>query len=61
MAVRLVGGILVILLANQPDNVGLLAGALVCLNIGVVPLLLATLGMVRKWYVSSKLQQVLIQ
>lgn len=45
--VRLAGGIIVILLGSQPNSYGLNIAAVVLLNVGLVPLIIATLFLVR--------------
>jgi hypothetical protein len=45
--VRLVGGIIVIALSSNPDNIGLTIGAIVLLNVGVIPLIVSTVGLIR--------------
>ncbi|KAL2051291.1 hypothetical protein ABVK25_008343 [Lepraria finkii] len=47
---RLAGGIIVILLVNNPDSVGLTTAALALLSTGVFPLVVATLGLLRILY-----------
>ncbi|KAH8168566.1 hypothetical protein LIA77_11830 [Sarocladium implicatum] len=44
---RLAGGPLVIALHKDPTNVGLAIAAIVCLNVGVVPLIVAASGFLR--------------
>lgn len=44
---RLVGGIITILAEKKKDNIGLFIAALVLLNVGVVPLIIADLGLTR--------------
>ncbi|ATY64473.1 hypothetical protein A9K55_004649 [Cordyceps militaris] len=44
---RLAGGIVTILAEKQPDNTGLWIAALILLNVGVVPLIVADLGLTR--------------
>jgi hypothetical protein len=45
--VRLAGGIIVIALSSNPDNIGLTIGAIVLLNVGVIPLIISTVGLIR--------------
>lgn len=45
--VRLGGGVVVILLGNDPKSKSLIITAIVLLNTGVAPLIVATLGLVR--------------
>jgi hypothetical protein len=42
-----VGGIIVIALSSNPDNIGLTIGAIVLLNVGVIPLIVSTVGLIR--------------
>ncbi|KAK6080256.1 hypothetical protein SCUP515_03681 [Seiridium cupressi] len=51
--IRLVGGILVIVLGSQPTNYGLNVAAIVLLNIGLIPLIITTLFLVRFVFESS--------
>ncbi|XWW94857.1 hypothetical protein V2A60_002806 [Cordyceps javanica] len=44
---RLAGGIVTILAEQKPDNTGLWIAALILLNVGVVPLIVANLGLTR--------------
>lgn len=48
---RLVGGIITILTEKKKDNIGLFIAALVLLNVGVVPLIIADLGLTRIMFV----------
>ncbi|KAH7002593.1 hypothetical protein EDB80DRAFT_894600 [Ilyonectria destructans] len=45
--VRLVGGIITIVLESNPSNVGLIIATTVLLNVGIIPLLLSLIGIVR--------------
>lgn len=45
--VRLAGGIVTILAEKKPGNTGLWIAALILLNVGVVPLIVADLGLTR--------------
>lgn len=45
--VRLLGGIIVIVLASEPTNYGLNVTAIVLLNVGLIPLIVTTLSLVR--------------
>jgi len=45
--VRLAGGITVIVLAQDPTSVGLIIAATILLGVGVPPLLIATMNLVR--------------
>jgi len=45
--VRLAGGPLVVALQKDPTNVGLAIAAIICLNVGVVPLVIAASGFLR--------------
>ncbi|KAM3500395.1 hypothetical protein MY10362_006433 [Beauveria mimosiformis] len=45
--VRLAGGIVTIIAEKQPSNTGLWIAALILLNVGVVPLIVANLGLTR--------------
>lgn len=47
IAVRLAGGIITIIAEKQKSNTGLFIAALVILNVGVVPLIVANLGLTR--------------
>ncbi|KAH8820643.1 hypothetical protein F5884DRAFT_56988 [Xylogone sp. PMI_703] len=44
--VRYIGGILVIVKKSHPDNAGLTIATVVLLNVGLVPLIMSTLGMI---------------
>jgi hypothetical protein len=44
--VRFTGGILVITRESDPDNVGLTIATVVLLNVGLVPLIMSTLGII---------------
>ncbi|KAL1965849.1 hypothetical protein VTN77DRAFT_5170 [Rasamsonia byssochlamydoides] len=44
--VRVVGGIIVILYENQPENISLTVAAIVLLNAGVFPCIAATIGLI---------------
>ncbi|KAH8887209.1 hypothetical protein GQ53DRAFT_827381 [Thozetella sp. PMI_491] len=46
-SIRIAGGVVVILLQSNPDSLGLIIAALVLLNVGVVPLIISTLGLIR--------------
>lgn len=46
-SVRLAGGIVTILAEKEQDNIGLFIAALILLNVGVVPLIIADLGLTR--------------
>jgi hypothetical protein len=48
ISVRLAGGIVVILLENNPSSTGLVIATYVLLGVGVVPLIISSLGLVRK-------------
>ena len=50
--VRLAGGPVIIALERDPSNIGLISAALVLLNVGVVPLIVADLGLTRLMYVA---------
>ena len=45
--VRLVGGVIVIALSSNPNNIGLIISALVLLNVGVIPLIISAVGLIR--------------
>lgn len=45
--VRFVGGILVILQASKPTDIGLIIASIILLNVGVIPLMVSTLGLIR--------------
>lgn len=45
--VRLAGGPVVLALQSNDTNVGLIIAALILLNMGLIPLLIATLGIIR--------------
>lgn len=49
--VRLAGGIVTILAERKPGSTGLWIAALILLNVGVVPLIVADLGLTRLVYV----------
>ncbi|KAJ2955193.1 hypothetical protein NQ176_g11414 [Zarea fungicola] len=44
---RLAGGIVTIIAEKQPNNIGLFISAIILLNVGVVPLIVANLGLTR--------------
>jgi hypothetical protein len=44
--VRLVGGIIVIVLSSKQENIGLIIAAIVLLNVGIIPLLISTVGLI---------------
>ncbi|POR37946.1 Uncharacterized protein TPAR_01857, partial [Tolypocladium paradoxum] len=44
---RLAGGPIIIALEKNPDNLGLIIAAIVLLNVGVIPLIVADLGLTR--------------
>ena len=44
---RLAGGPIIIALEKDPNNIGLIIAALVLLNVGVIPLIVADLGLTR--------------
>ena len=48
--VRLAGGIVTILFEKDTSSVGLIIATLILLGIGVIPLIVSTLGMIRKMY-----------
>lgn len=56
-AVRFVGGIITIVAEKKKDNIGLFIAALVLLNVGVVPLIIADLGLTRIMLVHRHLAQ----
>lgn len=45
--VRLVGGIITIVLESNRSNIGLIIATTVLLNVGIIPLLLSLIGIVR--------------
>jgi hypothetical protein len=45
--VRLVGAILIIVEEKKPGNTGLIIATIVLLNVGLVPLIIAFLGVIR--------------
>lgn len=45
--VRLAGGPIIIALEKNPDNLGLIIAAVILLNVGVIPLIVADLGLTR--------------
>ena len=55
---RLVGGIITILAEKKKDNIGLFIAAIVLLNVGVVPLIIADLGLTRIMFVYTHLAQL---
>lgn len=55
--VRLAGGIVTILAEKQPETTGLWIAALILLNVGVVPLIVASLGMTRLMYVQKYMKR----
>lgn len=42
---RPAGGPVIIALENHPNNIGLYVAAIILLNVGVIPLIVATLGL----------------
>lgn len=46
-AVRIAGGIILIVFENNPNNIGLTIVALIFQGTGVIPLIVSTLGMLR--------------
>ncbi|KND94044.1 hypothetical protein TOPH_00926 [Tolypocladium ophioglossoides CBS 100239] len=44
---RLAGGAIIIALEKDPDNLGLIIAAIILLNVGVIPLIVADLGLTR--------------
>lgn len=47
ITVRLAGGIVVILLENNPSSTGLIIATYILLGVGVIPLIISSLGLVR--------------
>ena len=45
--IRFAGGIVVILLQNDPSSVGLIIATVILLGVGVVPLIVSTIGFLR--------------
>lgn len=56
---RLVGGAITIALERDSANVGLLVAAMILLNVGVVPLIMSTLGMLRVLFVAPIRSRIL--
>lgn len=56
--VRLAGGPIIIAMEKDRENIGLFIAALILLNVGVIPLIVADLGMTRIMYVLKKLRSV---
>jgi hypothetical protein len=47
ITVRLAGGIVVILLETNPSSTGLIIATYILLGVGVIPLIISSLGLVR--------------
>ena len=45
--VRLAGGAIIIVLEQHPSSIGLIVAAIILLNVGAIPLIIANLGQVR--------------
>ncbi|PNY24326.1 Uncharacterized protein TCAP_05734 [Tolypocladium capitatum] len=54
--VRLAGGPIIIALEKNPDNLGLIIAAIILLNVGVIPLIVADLGLTRVMQLDGQLQ-----
>ncbi len=52
ISVRLAGGIISIIRQSNPDDIGLIIADSVLLNIGLIPLLVALIGIIRIMYAS---------
>ncbi len=48
---RLAGGPVIIALEKNPESIGLIIAAIILLNVGVIPLIVADLGLTRVMYV----------